>query len=123
MPDASATAEAGPAILADAATGPPDPSARYGQRPWKEYLPAIFQRQETLDLFLRPFETQFALFEEILAQIDRNFAVSFAPSDDFLPWLASGWRIASTTDGTRKRGAASWPRQWTCTAGAARSAA
>jgi phage tail-like protein len=61
---------------------------RNGQRRWLEYLPAIFQRQHELDQFLTPFETQFALFEEILEEIDRNFAVSFAPSDDFLPWLA-----------------------------------
>jgi phage tail-like protein len=69
-----------------------------GQRRWLEYLPAIFQQQHKLDQFLTPFETQFALFEEILAEIDRNFAVSFAPSDDFLPWLAQ-WVAHSFDEG------------------------
>lgn len=61
-----------------------------------QYLPAIFQRkpadeqEPVLGQFLAPFENQFAAFEQILADVDRNFSASLAPADDFLPWLA-GW--------------------------------
>jgi phage tail-like protein len=82
----------------------PDPGAgaaaagAASQRRWLEYLPAIFQQEPEgaaapgqkpggLGGFLAPFERQFALFEQILAEMDRNFAVSFA-TDDFVPWLA-----------------------------------
>lgn len=61
-----------------------------------QHLPAIFQRkpvaesEPVLGQFLAPFEKQFAAFEQILADVDRNFSASLAPADDFLPWLA-GW--------------------------------
>jgi phage tail-like protein len=51
-------------------------------------LPAIFQQQADLEKFLAPFNTRFAQIESILDGMERNFAVSFAPFDDFLPWLA-----------------------------------
>jgi phage tail-like protein len=67
----------------------PPPVSRYLQ-----FLPAIFQRKPTdesepvLGQFLAPFENQFAVFEQILAEVDHNFSASLAPADDFLPWLA-----------------------------------
>ena len=61
-----------------------------------QFLPAIFQKKDPdgktplLGPFLAPFEQQLAVFDEILAHVDRNFAAPMASEDGFLPWLA-GW--------------------------------
>lgn len=66
------------------------PPSRYLQ-----FLPAIFQDQPavegqpSLGQFLAPFESQFDLFEQKLAEVDRDLTTALAPAD-FLPWLA-GW--------------------------------
>jgi phage tail-like protein len=62
-----------------------------------QYLPAIFQRKPApgkertvcLGQFLLPFEKVIDSFEEVLAVVDRFFAPSFTPAQDFLPWLAT----------------------------------
>ena len=65
-----------------------DKAYQSARRPLIEYLPAIFQQQDDLKTFIAPFDKRFAQIESVLDGIERNFAVSFAPFDDFLPWLA-----------------------------------
>ncbi len=62
-----------------------------------QYLPAIFHRKPPQDQekvrsmgqFLLPFQQVTDSFDEVLAVVDRFFSPSFAPAEDFLPWLAT----------------------------------
>ena len=53
-----------------------------------QYLPAIFAQDPYLGKFLRPFESLFGAYNNLLVDVDRYFSPALT-DPEFLPWLAT----------------------------------